>query len=427
MANEIIKGDTMRTRLGIARFLCVLVLIASGAIFVCSHDASLQAGETNIYKTLDIISDVITIIQRDYIEKVSSEKLIQDALRGMLASLDSYSHYIPPPEPKVTPAGGAPPQDLGTYGLEVAYKNKLLTVVAPIENGPAWKSGLKSGDIILKIGEESVEERPFDELVHQFRGSASKELLLQVARRGERDFLNLTIRPGKIDGPPARSEMLAEKVGLLRITRFDPHTAPGIVDCLKKLKAVGANGLIIDLRDCPAGDTAAAIAVAELLLPQGELITTLRGRAEGTSKEFRSQSKPVFERGPFVVLINGGTSGAAEVLAGAFQGRKGGMLMGQKSFGCAFEEGSFNLKDGSVIQMITAVYETPDGQEIQDEGLDPDIEVPIPPLPPETAEEKKPEKKKVKEKKEEKPLDPMVQRAIDLIKGIRIINPQERE
>jgi carboxyl-terminal processing protease len=101
--------------------------------------------------------------------------------------------------------------------------------------------------------------------------------------------------------------------------------------------------------------------------------------------------------------------------------------MGQKSFGCAFEEGSFNLKDGSVIQMITAVYETPDGQEIQDEGLDPDIEVPIPPLPPETAEEKKPEKKKVKEKKEEKPLDPMVQRAIDLIKGIRIINPQERE
>jgi len=416
----------MRTRLGIARYLIVSVLIASGAIFVCSHDASLQAGETNIYKTLDIISDVITIIQRDYIEKLSSEKLIQDALRGMLASLDSYSHYIPPPEPKGTPAGGVPVQDLGTYGLEVAYKNKLLTVVAPIENGPAWKSGLKSGDIILKIGEESVEERPFAELVHQFRGSASKELLLQVARRGERDFLNLTITPAKIEGPAARSEMLREKVGLLRVTRFDPQTAPRVADCLKNLKAAGANGLVIDVRDCPAGDTAAAIAVAELLLPHGELIATLRGRTEGGSKEFRSQSKPIIERGPFVVLINGGTSGAAEVLAGAFHGGKKGMLMGQKSFGCAFEEGSFNLSDGSMIKMITAVYETPDGQEIQDEGLDPDIEVPIPALPPETAEEKKAEKKKVKEKKEEKPADPMVQRAIDLIKGIRIISPKEK-
>ncbi len=416
----------MRTRLGMAWYLIVSLLVSSGIVFVCSHDASLQARETNIYKSLDIISDVITIIQRDYIEKLSTEKLIQDAMRGMLASLDSYSHYIPPPEPKGTPESEVPPQELGTYGLEAAYKNKLLTVVAPIENGPAWKSGLKSGDIILKIGEESVEERPFAELVHQFRGGASKELLLQVARRGERDFLNITITPGKIEGPPARSEMLEEKVGLLRVTRFDLQTAPRVADCLKNLKTAGANGLVIDLRDCPAGSIAAAVAVAELILPQGELITTLRARAEGGSKEFRSKSKPIFERGPFAVLINGGTSGAAEVLAGAFQGGKKGLLMGQKSFGCAFEEGSFNLSDGSMIKMITAVYETPDGQEIQDEGLDPDIEVPIPELAAETADEKKPEKKREKEKKEKKLADFMVQRAVDLIKGIRIIGPKEK-
>jgi len=403
-----------------------VISLAAALIVVRFCVGALHAGETNIYKSLDILSDVITIIQRDYIEKISSEKLMQDALRGMLASLDSYSHYIPPPEPKGTPVGEVPAQDLGTYGLEVAYKNKLLTVVAPIENGAAWKSGLKSGDIILKIGEESIDDRPFVELVHQFRGSASKELLLQVARRGERDFLTLAVKPGKVDGPPARSEILEEKVGLLRIARFDPHTAPHAADCLKNLKAAGANGLVIDLRDCPAGDTVAAIAVADLFLPPGELIATLRGRAEGVSKEFRSQSKPVFEGGPFVVLINSGTSGAAEVLAGAFQGGGRGILMGQKSFGCAFEEGSFHLKDDSVVKMITAVYETPDGQEIQDEGLEPDIEVPIPPPPSKTAEEKKPEKKKAKEKKEEKSPDPMVQRAIDLIKGIRTINPKER-
>lgn len=414
------------------------LVFAAFLLTVLSYGGALRAAERDIYKTLDILSDVITIIQRDYIEKISSEKLVRDALRGMLASLDSYSHYVPPPEPKVTPAEGAPAQDLGTYGVEVAYKDKLLIVVAPIENGPAWKSGLKSGDIILKIGEEAVEERPFAELVGQFRGNVSKELLLQVARRGERDFLDVAVKPGKIDGPPARYEIYAEKIGRLRISRFDRHTAPRAADCLKSLNAAGVAGLIIDLRDCPAGDVAAAIAVAELIFPSGELIVSLRGRAEGGGKEFRSQSKPVFEKGPVVVLINGGTSGAAEVLAGAFQGGRRGILMGQKSFGCAFEEGSFDLGDGSKITMITAVYETPDGQEIQDEGLDPDVEVPLPAETPEEkkAEEKKPGEKKIEEKKagkkkaaepeDEKTMDPMVQRAIDLIKGIRIVAPREK-
>ena len=402
------------------------LVLAALLLIVWSYGVALQAAEANIYKTLDVLSDVITIIQRDYIEKISSEKLVEDALKGMLASLDSYSHYIPPPEPKGTPVGGSvPEQDLGTYGVEVAYKDRLLMVVAPIENGPAWKSGLKSGDLILKIGEESVEERPFDELVSQFRGSVSWEILLQVARQGARYFLNMTIKPGKIDGPPARSEIYAEKIGRLRISRFDPHTAPRVADCLRNLNTAGVNGLIIDLRDCPAGDVAAAVSVAELIFPKGALITSLRGRTEEGSKEFKSQAKPIFEKGPIVVLINGGTSGAAEVLAGAFQGGKRGILMGQKSFGCAFEEGTFNLSDGSKIKMITAVYETPDGQEIQDDGLDPDVEVPPPPLPTEASEEQKPEKKKAKETEEEK-IDPMVQRAIDLIKGIRIVDSQEK-
>jgi carboxyl-terminal processing protease len=399
--------------LGIA--LAALLL----TVWLCG--GALQAAERDIYKTLDILSDVITIIQRDYIEKIGSEKLIRDALRGMLASLDSYSHYVPPPEHKGTPVAGAPAEDLGTYGVEVSYKDNLLMVVAPIENGPAWKSGLRSGDLILKIGEEPVKEQSLAELVNQFRGSVSKELLLEVARRGERDFLDITLKPGKIDGPPATFEMHAEKIGRLRISRFDSHTAPRVADCLKKLNAAGVSGLVIDLRDCPAGDVGAAIAVAELIFPEGALIASLRGRAEGSSREFRSQSKPIFEKGPIVALINGGTSGAAEVLAGAFQGGKRGILMGQKSFGCAFEEGSFDLGDGSKIMMITAVYDTPAGDEIQDDGLDPDVEAPLPPLPPETPEEKKPEKKKVKEKEEDK-LDPMVQRAIDLIKGIRIVD-----
>jgi carboxyl-terminal processing protease len=383
-----------------------------------------QAKDDDVYKSLDILCDVIAIVQRDYIEPMSSEKLIQDAIKGMLGSLDSYSHVIPRPEPQTTPREAAVPADLGTYGLEVAYSDRLLTVVAPVEGGPAWKSGVKSGDVIIKINEESIDERPLVEMMALFRTGTAKELRLQVVRRGERDFLTFTLKPGKIEGPSARSELLGENIGLLRISRFDRETAARVAECLKKLTSEGADSLVLDLRDCPAGDMGAALGTAEYFLPPGELITSIVGRAEGSKRDYRSKGAPLAGNGPVVVLINSGTSGAAEVLAGALRGGKKSLLMGQKSFGCAFEEGSFSLKDSSVLKMITAVYYTPDGDQIQDEGLDVDVEVPLPPLTAEDEEGRKPEKKP-KEKKE-KQIDPMVQQAIDLIKGIRIIKLQEK-
>ena len=397
------------------------------------HGIDVQALEGGIYKSLDTMCDVMDIIQRDYIEKVSSEKLVRDAVQGMLSSLDSYSHFAPAPEPTAGPPAGAPPKEAGTYGLEVAYKDRLLTVVSPIEYGPAWKSGLKSGDIILKINDEATEDRPLFEFAHQLRSGSGKEITLQVARRGERDFIDVTITPGKIEGPAARSEMLEEKIGLLRISRFDKETVARTAECLKKLNAETAHGLIVDLRDCPAGAVGAAIEVADLFLPAGELITSLEGRAQGVSKEFKAKEKPIFRKGPFVVLINGGTSGAAEVLTGAIQGGVRGILMGQRSFGCAFEEGSFTLKDGSMISMITAVYQTPYGLEIQAEGIDPDVEIPLPPVALDADEEELPEKKAAEKKEKEKDkdkgkeLDPMIRRAIDLIKGVRIVAHEEEK
>lgn len=388
----------------------------------------LHAREGSTYKSLDLMCDIMSIIERDYIEKVSSDKLIRDAVQGMLSSLDSYSHLIPAAEPAATQPPSAQAKGLETYGLEVAFKDRLLTVVAPVEYGPAWKSGIKSGDIILKIGEEATEERPLFEFVHKLRAGTFKELVLQLARRGEKDFIDVKVAPGKIEGPAARSAMLDEKVGMLRITRFDKSTVPQVRECLKKLEDEKAHGLVIDLRDCPGGQIAAAIEAAELFLPAGQLITTLQGRAEGNGKEFRAQGKPLFTRGPCVVLINGGTSGAAEVFGGALQGGAKGILMGQASFGCAFEESSFPMRDGSVLVMITGVYQTPDGDEIQDDGLIVDVEVPLPPILDEEAEEERAaEKEKTAEKdKKEKQPDPMLQRAVDLVKGIRIVGREER-
>ena len=420
---------------------CLLLMLAASVVL--SRPAAPAGGaaekDGDVYRSLDILCDVITIIQRDYIEKLGTERLMQDALRGMLASLDSYSTYLPAPAPRATP--GPPAGEPGTYGLEVAYKNRLLTVVSTVENGPAWKAGLKSGDLIIKIGEEPVDDRPLAELLQLFRGAAAGELRLQVARRGEREFLDFTLAPGKVEGPAARTEMPEDKIALLRIARFDRGTPARVAECLAALKERGADGTVLDLRDCPAGEIEAAIEVAGHFISEGGLVATLAARSDEARKEFVSSGAQPSAEGPVVILVNGGTSGAAEVLAGALQAEGRGVLMGQKSFGCAFEEGTFTLKDGSVITLLTAVYRTPAGAEIQDKGLTPDIEVVSETAETEAGEgeggegegeefeipDEKGEKglKGVKAPKGEQETDPVVQRAIDLIKGMRIMKSKE--
>ncbi|MDD5556927.1 MAG: S41 family peptidase [bacterium] len=381
------------------------LLVAAAAAWGAPTPTPPAAGGAGVYRVLDVLCDVMGIIQRDYIEPVGTETLVQYALRGMLSSLDPYSHLVPA---AAAPAAAEPP---GTYGLEVAYGDRLLRVVSPVEGGPAWRAGVRSGDVVLKIDGEAVEERQLVELRDLFRGGAA-DLAIEVARRGERDLLTFTLKPGTIEGPPARAEKLDADIGLLRIGRFDDGTAAGAASCLGELAAGGAGSLVLDLRDCPAGDVEAAVAVADLLLPEGAPIASLTGRVEGVQREFVSVRSPAFEGRPIVVLVNGGTSGAAEVLAGALRADRRGLLMGAKSFGSAFEERSFPLKDGSSLVLIAAVYRTPDGRLLQGEGLAVDVEVP----PPAPAGERE-----GGGRVEEEGPDPVVRRAVDLIKGIRII------
>jgi carboxyl-terminal processing protease len=407
--------------------LALLVLIM---FFLCSVTVRNRfpggmalAQEKNVYKSLDILCDVISIIQRDYIERISSDTLVNNALRGMLASLDNYSHFSPAGEKKQETEAETETEELETYGLEVAHKDRLMTVVSPIENGPAYKAGLKPGDIIIKINEEAVTERPLAELMLPFRGRATEELKLKVLRRGERDFIETVLKPGRIEGPPVRSEGLGENVGLLRVNRFNKDTAVMTAEALNKSRQEGNDSLVIDLRDCPSGKIASAIAVADQFLPVGEEIASVNGRAKGVERKFLSKEKPLFGEGPVVVLINGGTSGAAEVLAGALQSQRKAVLMGQNSFGSAFEEGTFAMKDGSSINIITGVYQTPAGKVIQDKGIEADIKVESePPVSEEKVEEKKSDNEKQSEEKEkEKELpDSLIQRSVDLIKAIRL-------
>ncbi len=401
-------------------FVLFLIVVFAVCNFVGNTPLAL---EKNAYKSLDILCDIISIIQKDYIEEVKSEKLIHNALKGMLASLDNYSHFIPASDKQKKPEADAQAEDFATYGLEVVNKGRLPTVISPIENGPAWKAGLKPGDKIIKINEKAVTESPLTELIRPFRGHATEELRLKVLREGERDFIAVVLKPGKIEGPAARSEKLGENIGLVRISRFDKGTPALVAEQLGQLKKDGVDSLVIDLRNCPAGEIRSAIEIADYLLPVGGKITSVVGRIEGVQKEFVSKGKPIFEEGPAVALINSGTSGAAEVLAGALKSQRRALLMGQNSFGSAFVEGTFPLQDGSSIMIITGVYQTPTGRVIQDNGLE--VEIEVKPEPPKAAEkdvEKKSDKEETKQetKKEEKSLDPMIERAIDLIKAIRL-------
>ena len=421
-----------RTRIGAFGAAVSLTTIA----FLLLGGGALRAREEAIYKNLDILCDVISIIQKDYIEKVSSEKLTHGALRGMLRSLDGFSYYVP--------AGGektvSPDQTGGelekTYGLEVAYKGKVLTVVAPVEGGPAWKAGLRHDDKIIKINEKPVAERPLHELYELFRGRAAEEIKLQVIRKGAHDFLDFTLAPGSIDAPRASGKVLDGKIGFVRVTRFDKETGKAVSGELERLEKEGVTGLIIDLRDCPGGDIGAAVDVAGRFIPRGKMITSVTGKREGAKREYKSPGRLlVGEDIPIVVLANEGTSGAAEVLAAALRGSRNAVLMGSKTFGSAYEEGTFTLGDGSVIKLVTGIYLTPGGEEIQGKGLEPDIEMEIPemeeaPAPGEEAKKEEKEEKKEVKKEEEKAgggEDPVVQGAVDLIKGIRIITTEKEE
>jgi carboxyl-terminal processing protease len=402
--------------------LTIAVLLLTTASFLTVPG---RCDEKNIYKSLDTFCDVISIIQRDYIDEIGSDTLMQNAIRGMLSSLDDYSHLITSESLKKSDLQEQQEVEvLTTYGLEVAYKDGLLTVVSPVEQGPAWKAGIKAGDKIIQINEEQVNEHPLGEMLMHFRKKATEKLNLKLLRRGERDLLDIELVPGKIEGPSAGITEADEHIGLLRINRFDSDTVSKIKRAIDAMRGKGVDSMIIDVRNCPAGDIDAAIKAGEVFLPSGAVITSLEGRNEKINREFKSKQKPQFGSGPIVVIVNEGTSGAAEVFAGALRDSRKALLMGRNSFGSAFEEGVFPLENGSSISILTGVYKTPSGEIIQDKGLEVDIDIPLAEVKfaEETDEDAGTAAKKKEDTGGEEPdqKDEMLQRAIDLIKAIRL-------
>lgn len=403
---------------------------------------------SNFYKDIELFTDALSMIQLDYVEEKNSKDLIYGALKGMLQSLDPHSQFMTPDtynEIKVETEG-----EFGGLGIEITIQDGLLTIISPIDDTPAYRAGLKAGDHIVKINGELTRDLTLTDAVKKLRGKPGTEVVLSILRENEDKLMDVTVIRDVIKIKSIKeAEMLSDGIGYIRLSEFQENTPRDFDAAVTKLEKEGAKGLILDLRNNPGGLLNTAVDVADRFVPKGELVVYTKGRKSDQNVEFRGRGKYPPITYPVVILINGGSASGSEILAGAIQDYKRGILLGTKSFGKASVQTVIPLKDGSALRLTTSKYFTPKGRLIHEKGIEPDVvvefeekkEAPVKeksadifdkiieeekkakePKKEEKAKDEKSDDKKSAEKKEEKKkvLDNQVLRAIDLIKGINV-------
>lgn len=359
------------------KLMVVLLLLATlSAGFAVAwlqspRPAQAEAG----YAELQLFTDVLSIVRRSYVEEVPVKDLVYGAIDGMLASLDPHSGFMPPDvykELKIDTRG-----EFGGLGIEITLKDDTLTIVAPIEDTPAFRAGLAAGDRILKIGEQFTKGMEIMEAVRLMRGAPGTEVTIAVMREGFERPKNFTLKREVIKIKSVKSKTLEDGFGYVRITQFQERTANDLeraLEGLRKENAGSLKGVVLDMRNNPGGLLDQAVDVADLFLDKGLIVYT-KGREADAQMEFSAKSsgtEPVY---PMVVLINGGSASAAEIVAGALQDHGRAVILGTQSFGKGSVQTILPLGDDSGLRLTTALYYTPKGTSIQAKGITPDIEV----------------------------------------------------
>jgi carboxyl-terminal processing protease len=327
------------------------------------------------YQELELFTDVLSIVRKSYVEEVPMKDLIYGAINGMLAALDPHSSFMPPDvyrEMKIDTTG-----EFGGLGIEITIKDGILTVVSPIEDTPAFRAGLQSGDQILKIEEKFTKDMSVMEAVKLMRGPKGSKVTITVMRESFDKPREFTIVREIIKIRSIKSRTLVDGFGYVRVTQFQERTADDLAAALESLRKENGgalNGLVLDLRNNPGGLLDQAVKVSDAFLDSGLIVYT-EGREEGSRMQFsahRQGSEPEY---PMVVLINGGSASAAEIVAGALQDHRRAVVMGTQSFGKGSVQTIIPLSDNSGLRLTTARYYTPNGTSIQARGIAPDIEV----------------------------------------------------
>ncbi len=345
---------------------------------------------TNVYQQLDLFGDIFERIRAQYVEEVDEGDLIEAAINGMLTSLDPHSSYLSPEDAegmKVQTSG-----EFGGLGIEVTQEEGFVKVVSPIDGTPADEAGVESGDFITHVDGESLLGLTLDEAVEMMRGPVGSEIVITVAREGEDEPREISIIRDSINVTAVRSRVEGTSV-VLRVTTFNRQTSPNLASGIKEqIEEAGGmdkvNGFILDLRNNPGGLLTEAIAVSDAFLESGEIVST-RGRNPEDGERYNATAGDLTGGKPIVVLINGGSASASEIVAGALQDHRRAIVVGTKSFGKGSVQTVMPLRGEGAMRLTTARYYTPSGRSIQALGVSPDIVVEQPRRKPdaETEEE----------------------------------------
>jgi len=342
----------------------------------------------SVYEQLDLFGDIFERIRAQYVEEVDTEKLVEAAINGMLNSLDPHSSYLSAKdfdEMQEQTRG-----EFGGLGIEVTQEDGFVKVVAPMDGTPADKAGIKAGDFITHVNSESVLGLTLDDAVDKMRGPVGSEIIITVVREGVAEPFDVSIIRDTIKMVAVRPRLVGNTV-VLRISTFNDQTYPGVEEGIKKMveEAGGmdnVNGFVIDLRNNPGGLLNQAIMVSDAFLEKGE-ITSTRGRDPEQGERFNAEPGDLAQGKPIVVLINGGSASASEIVSGALQDHRRAIVVGTKSFGKGSVQTLIPLKGDGAMRLTTARYYTPSGRSIQALGVMPDIVVNQPTVEPLTEEE----------------------------------------
>ena len=349
------------------------LLVMSGAA-LSDEEAMPDSAETPLpLEEVKRFAEAFTRIKRFYVDGVSDETLLDYAIDGMLQNLDPHSVYVK----------GEGYEDLneeatgrfGGLGLEVMVERGYVTVISPIDDTPADRAGLRTGDVLLKIDDESLTGLSLREAIKKMRGEPGTKVLLTVSRRGESDPFEVSLERATIRQPSVKRERLTDQIGYLRISQFQLNTSEAFRSELKQLIDLPEMaGLIVDVRNNPGGLLSAAVAIADVFIEDGVLVST-KSRIEENDQSYFATPSDAAKGLPIVVLINGGSASASEIVAGALKDHRRAILVGEDTFGKGSVQTVMDIGDEQAIKLTTARYYTPDGTSIQARGITPDIEV----------------------------------------------------
>jgi carboxyl-terminal processing protease len=338
--------------------------------------SSAKAAAADTYRQLNLFGDVFERVRADYVEKPDDAKLIEHAINGMLTGLDPHSSYMEPKafrDMQVQTRG-----EFGGLGIEVTMEDGLIKVVAPIDDTPAAKAGVLANDIITRLDDEQVQGLTLNQAVEKMRGPVNTNIRLTIMRKGQPKPIEVTITRDIIRVRAVRSRV-EDDIGYIRITQFNEQTTENlkraINDLQQQIPADKLKGFVLDLRNNPGGLLDQAISVSDAFLERGEIVST-RGRNTEESQRFSARAGDLLRNKPIVVLINGGSASASEIVAGALQDHKRATVIGTRSFGKGSVQTIIPLGAGNgALRLTTARYYTPSGRSIQAKGIAPDIEV----------------------------------------------------